>query len=270
MWGKLLVVLMAAVLAASPAQAARRKKAEPDAPPPPPFAAEVAYVKDGDTIVIKLNGGEQDVRLVDINTPEGPHNGAPAEPFADAARTRMRDLSLHHTVKLVPATKGRDKYNRLLADVYLPDGTWLNAEMVREGFAHVYTFADDAMHPAQLLALEQEARAAGRGIWGHPRWRVKDAATCCAPAYIGIFQVVEGTVQSTGQGQKVLYLNFGPDYHTDFTVVIEKKDLRNFKAAGIDPLAAYAGKKLRLHGFTDPIEGVEMRVTHPAQVEVLN
>lgn len=266
MWGKYAFVLALAL----PVGAAFAV----DVQPGDVLTATVRYVKDGDTFVV--NDG-QDVRFVDINTPEGPHDGAPAEPFAEAARARVRELTTGKTVRLKIADKGHDKYGRWLADVYLPDprsgagagGIWLNALMVREGFAHVYTFADDAMHPAELLKLEQEARAANRGIWSHPRWRVKDASTCCAPEYIGIFQVVQGRVLSTGQGKKAMYLNFGTDYHRDFTVVIEKKDLKNFKKAGIDPLATYAGKVLRLHGFTDPVEGVEMRLTHPAQIEIV-
>ncbi|HEX2859109.1 MAG TPA: thermonuclease family protein [Alphaproteobacteria bacterium] len=259
MWGKYALVLALAL----PMEAVFAV----DVQPGEVVTATVKYVKDGDTFVV--NEG-QDVRFVDINTPEGPHDGAPAEPFAEAARARVKALATGRTVKLKIADKAYDRYGRWLADIYLPDGTWLNGLLVREGLAHVYTFADNTMHPDQLLKFEQEARAANRGIWSHPRWRVKDAAACCAPEFIGIFQVVQGKVLSTGQGKKAMYFNFGTDYHTDFTAVIEKKNLKNFKKAGIDPLAVYAGKTLRLHGFTDPVEGVEMRLTHPAQIEVVN
>jgi endonuclease YncB( thermonuclease family) len=272
MWGKIVILALLAVPLSLPLPAWATRKHK-DTPPPAALYMDVPVVRviDGDTFVVKdVYGMEQHVRFVDINTPELAHDGNPEEPFARDARARVQQLALGKTVKLVIARKGHDKYGRILADVYLPNGDWLNYQLVDEGLAHVYTFADDAMHPDALLKAEQEARVARRGLWSNPRWAVKDAATCCAAAYIGIFQVVQGKVLSTGQGMKEIYLNFGPDYHTDFTVVIEKKNLKNFKAAGIDPLTAYAGHVLRMHGFTDPVEGVEMRVTHPAQIEVLN
>ena len=64
-------------------------------------------------------------------------------------------------------------------------------------------------------------------------------------------------------------MNFGPDYHKDFSVAIPLDDMKYFKKADIDPASAYLGKRVRVHGYTEPVEGVEMRITHPAQIEVL-
>jgi endonuclease YncB( thermonuclease family) len=232
-----------------------------------PGTATIAYVKDGDSLV-RAGGG--DIRLVDINAPEGPHDGLTAEPFAEAARARVRELALGKTVRLEPAPHPTDKYGRLLAEVYLPDGRWLQGLLVQEGLAEVYTFADNAVRPAELLKLEAQARAARRGIWSLPRWQVKDADTCCAPDFIGLFQLVRGKVLASGQGKEMMYLNFGPDRHRDFTIAIPRTDLKYFKKAGIDPVNNYKGKTVLAHGFIAPIEGVEMRVTHPAQIEVLD
>ena len=87
-----------------------------------PQQGRVVFVKDSDTVVLASG---QDVRLVDINTPEGPVGDLPAEPFADEARARLRSLVLNRDVRLEAARQPYDKYGRLLAQIYVSD-TWLN------------------------------------------------------------------------------------------------------------------------------------------------
>ncbi|MCP5405719.1 MAG: thermonuclease family protein [Pseudomonadaceae bacterium] len=227
----------------------------------------VVQVFDGDTVA--LNTGER-VRLLDINTPEGPHHGAPAEPLADAARTHLAALVLDKPVRLELGKTRRDRYGRLLAHIYLQDGTWLNGRMVEDGLAVAYTFADNHLYARRVLLLEQQAREAKRGLWALPRWRVKDAETCCAPDEMGLFQVVEGTVTGSGGDKNFIYLNFGPDYRTDFTIRIARKDLKHFKEWGIKkPDDFYKGKSVRVHGVVQPVYGAMVVVSHPAQVEVV-
>lgn len=236
--------------------------------PTQPLTGTVQWVADGDTFTLATG---QSVRLLDINAPEGPHDGAKAEPYADAARDELKQLVLGKPVTLVPGKKTYDKYGRLLAHVYVDNGRWVNAQLVQDGMAVVYTFADNRAKPDELLALEARARAERKGVWGTPRWAVRNAADCCAEGDLGYFQVVQGRVLSTGRDKDSLYLNFGPDYRTDFTVRIRYKDMVRFRERGIDkPDLLYAGKVLRVHGFVEPIYGTMVIATHPEQLEEID
>lgn len=115
----------------------------------------VTRVIDGDSIEVDGRA----IRLIGINAPE---RGQPDhEPSRDALARLLdgRDVRLEHDVEV------RDQYGRELAYVFLPDGRHVNEEMVRAGFAQVYTIAPNVAHAAGLRAAEEEARAAGRGLW---------------------------------------------------------------------------------------------------------
>lgn len=225
----------------------------------------VAHVSDGDTIVL-ANGTR--IRLLDINTPEISHDGAPAEPGGDAAAVRMRQLVDGKDVRVSVVGKGFDKYGRTLGHVYVGN-VWVNGVMVREGFAHVYTFADNDRFGVTLLKLEAAARAEKRGIWALPQWQVFAAATCCDPEMMEHFGLVQGRVLDVAHAGKGTYVNFGPDYRTDFSVWVKDKDMKAFYRRGWANLDCLKGSTVRVHGRMDPVNGVLVHATHPTQIEVL-
>lgn len=237
----------------------------------PPASGTVARVIDGDTFVL---GTGEHVRLLDINTPEIAHHGDPAEPFGDAAKVGLKAMIEGQPVTLEVGQTEYDRYGRVLAHVYTQNGGWVNGGMVMAGLAHVYTFPDNAMYPRQLQALEAQARAAKKGLWALPRWQVRQAETCCAAEDMGRFTLVEGKVQNTtfafdAKGRRKVYLNFGPDYKTDFTVEVPGANMPAFTEAGIvDIPTAYKGKTVLVRGFPAPINGALIKATHPAQLEV--
>ena len=95
---------------------------------------QVRWVADGDTIV--LTDGER-VRYAGINAPEVAHDGEPGELFADEARAFNQQLVLGLWLNLELAENSRDHYGRLLAYVFLEDGTFVNGELVQKGYAHL-------------------------------------------------------------------------------------------------------------------------------------
>ncbi len=131
-----------------------------------PGLYEVVYVNDGDTITVRANNQENRVRFIGIDTPEKNHPSKPVQCYSYAATDYLTQLIGDSDVKLVadPTNSNRDRYDRLLRYVYLPDGTLLNAKMIEEGYAFAYTsFPVTKMD--EFLALEQEAREANRGLW---------------------------------------------------------------------------------------------------------
>lgn len=238
---------------------------------PTTFTAHVLQVKDGDSFVLSTGQG---VRLLDINAPEGPRPGTPAEPYADNARAMLREMIEGQTITLTTGRKEMDKYGRILAHVTVNDQNhtvWVNGEMVKRGLAVAYTFADNRERADDILALEQTARLSKTGLWAHPRWTVKDATTCCTPDELGRFQIIQGKVLTSGRDASNLYLNFGEDYRTDTTARISYKDLKWFRERGITkPEDYYVGRIVRLHGMATPVYGVLVTVSHPEQIEVLD
>ncbi|TLS69202.1 thermonuclease family protein [Mariprofundus erugo] len=150
----------------------------------------VARVFDGDTFT--TTSGER-VRLLGINTPEIAHGQQPAQPMGHEARQRLNTMIQGQTVRLAFDRDKFDDYGRTLAQVYLRNGLWVNADLVQKGFAHVYTFAPNFRWSRELIVAEQHARKAGTGIWRTNRFRVLPAEQAGADQ-IGQFRVIRGQV----------------------------------------------------------------------------
>lgn len=124
----------------------------------------MARVVDGDTLV--MEGGER-VRLIGVDTPETKDPRRPVQCFGREASsflssTLPRGISVH----LVGDVEQRDVYDRLLAYVYrLPDGLFVNAEILRQGYAQVLTISPNVAHADEFVSLARDAREAGRGLW---------------------------------------------------------------------------------------------------------
>jgi len=135
----------------------------------------VTRAVDGDTL--KLENGER-VRLIGIDTPEMHESD---KLYRDSQRTHQdiqtikalgkraydftRSLVEGKRVTLEFDLERQDKYGRLLAYVYLKDGTFVNAEIVKEGYASLMTYPPNVKYADLFLKLYQEARQNRRGLW---------------------------------------------------------------------------------------------------------
>jgi len=232
----------------------------------PGGSAEVIAVIDGDTLV--LDDGRE-VRLVGLQAPKLPlgRPGFEAWPLAAEAKAALAGLTLGRRVTLAYGGRRGDRYGRLLAHLFdAESGAWVQGALLAAGMARVYSFADNRARVAEMLALERAARAAGRGIWGDPFYAPRSAAE--AGAHLGGFELVEGRVLTAAAVRGTVYLNFGADWRSDFTVAIRRAARETFAAAGVDPLA-YAGRLIRVRGWLKSYNGPMIEATHPEQIEVL-
>ena len=126
------------------------------------WAQLVTRVVDGDTIVV---AGVGTVRLIGVDTPETVDPRKPVQFFGKEASEFTRRMAQGKVVRLEFDVQRKDKYQRTLAYAYLPDGTFLNAEIVKQGFGHAYT-TYPFRYLEQFRQFEREARAAKRGLWG--------------------------------------------------------------------------------------------------------
>lgn len=231
--------------------------------------SRVVEVIDGDTMRIDpAAGGLDEVRLAGIQAVKPPLD-RPADrpwPLALQASQALAELAQGKDVRLVPAERPVDRYGRLLAQVYLADGRWLQGELLRAGLARVATSLDSRSEAGRMLAIEAEAREARRGLWASPVYEVASPTT--VRDRIGSFAVVEGDVIAGRRVKDRVYLNFGHDWRDDFTVTIAKPALPLFEKAGLDPLAL-EGRHIRVRGWVERYNGPAIEATHPEQIEVL-
>jgi micrococcal nuclease len=126
----------------------------------------VVRVIDGDTIRVALPGGEEPVRYIGVDTPESVRPGTPVECFARRAGAFNARLVEGERVRLVRDVELRDRYGRRLAYVYRArDGLFVNAELVRRGYATVATYPPNVAHAAEFRRLAKRARMSGHGLW---------------------------------------------------------------------------------------------------------
>lgn len=129
------------------------------------ISGQVERVIDGDTIVVRMGETTETVRYIGVNTPETVHPTKAIEAYGKEASDFNKRLVEGRTVQLVFDVEQRDRYGRLLAYVYLYS-LFVNAELVRQGYAQVSTVPPNVKHAELFVRLQREAREANRGLWG--------------------------------------------------------------------------------------------------------
>jgi endonuclease YncB( thermonuclease family) len=225
----------------------------------------VTEIVDGDTLMLASG---KEVRLVGIQAPKLPLGrvGFKTWPLAEESSTALQTLTAGQTVSLHFGGRREDRYRRYLAHLTLPDGTWIQGALLAAGMARVYSFKDNRKLIGEMLAVERTARRDRRGIWALPYYRIRNPAETWND--IDSFQIVEGRVVDAARVRNVVYLNFGPDWRTDFTFRIDHRALRLFERAGIDPLT-FSGRAVRGRGWIKLQNGPLIEITHPEQLELL-
>ena len=129
--------------------------------------ATVIYVSDGDTIGVEIDGVEERVRLIGIDTPETKKPDTPVECFGPEATTFTKSLlptgtSLH----VRRDVEARDVYGRLLAYVYRSDdGLFVNLEIIGQGYARPLTISPNVAHADEFVVAARNAEATNVGLW---------------------------------------------------------------------------------------------------------
>lgn len=122
----------------------------------------VQRVYDGDTVV--MTDGVQ-VRYIGINAPEISHKDHKAEPYGYAAKTFNEKMVLSKRVRLTYDVERHDQYGRLLAYVFIDDGTFVNSALLKEGFAYFLPRKPNAKYDDLFHRSQQDAMSNRRGMW---------------------------------------------------------------------------------------------------------
>ncbi len=130
-------------------------------------AYRVVAFDDGDTIIVDMDGNKETIRFIGVDTPEVKDPRKPVQCFGKLASEFTKQLIGNNPVRLEadPTNTNRDRYNRLLRYVYLPDGTLVNAEIIKQGYGFAYT-SFPFTKKDEFRTLEKQAREENRGLWG--------------------------------------------------------------------------------------------------------
>lgn len=139
-----------------------------DTTAPPAGSGTVTRVIDGDTIVVDLNGRDERVRLIGIDTPETVSPTKPVQCYGPQASQHTKALLPHGTrVRLERDVDERDVYGRLLAYVYRgSDDLFVNLELATDGYAALLTYPPNVAHVSQFVAAVGTAQHRRVGLWG--------------------------------------------------------------------------------------------------------
>lgn len=223
----------------------------------------VRFVYDGDTIRVALpHMGDTAVRLAGIDAPEVAHGDGRGDPGAGAAHRELRQLLERRgrRVGLRFARERRDRYGRLLAHVYLADGTSVQAWLLRRGLAAHHARPPNLTQTACYRQANQSARRAARGMWGLARYRVRAVRELTART-TG-YQRIGARVKRVGHSRGSVWLALAGG----MAVRIDRDELVHFDRRR---LAALVGRRIQIRGWVRRYRGQPyMRLRHPSALEL--
>ncbi len=128
---------------------------------------KVIKVVDGDTIAVDIDGVNTTIRMIGIDTPEVVDPRKPVQCFGQEASNKTKSILSNQMVGIeLDASQGKyDKYNRLLAYVFLEDGINFNEYMIKEGYAYEYTYSLPYKYQSAFKSAQQYAEENKKGLW---------------------------------------------------------------------------------------------------------
>jgi endonuclease YncB( thermonuclease family) len=218
---------------------------------------QVRSVLDGRTL--QLTDGRE-IRLAGIEAPQ-------------STKAALEALLTNRDVALLRFGADSDRYGRVVALVSVAPAApeveqSVQRTLLAQGQARVTANLGDSACAASLLEAERSARTAGLGLWADPYYVIRRAED---PAGIlgvrGRFAVVEGKILSVRESGATIYVNFGRRWSDDFTVTVQKRNERNFTAAGLE-LKKLAGQRVRVRGTIEERGGPWIEAARPEQIEI--
>jgi len=133
-----------------------------------PGLYRVIRFDDGDTIVVDMNGAKETIRFIGVDTPETHDPRKAVQCFGQAASNFTKTFISTNNVRLEadPLNTNRDRYNRLLRYVYLPNGTLVNAEIIKQGYGFAY-LSFPFTKAEEFRQYQTAAREQGKGLWSN-------------------------------------------------------------------------------------------------------
>lgn len=128
----------------------------------------ISHFVDGDTISVDMNGKKETVRMIGVDTPETHKPNTPVQCYGPAAAAYTKTIIGTNKVRLQsdPQSTDRDRYDRLLRYVYLPDGRLVQKELIANGYGFAYTQFPFTKSD-EFVQAQESAKSANKGLWGN-------------------------------------------------------------------------------------------------------
>lgn len=222
-----------------------------------------------DSLTVSLEDGRI-VRLAGIDYTDLMRADGALEPgpYSVMGVKVLKDLLEGKTVEIYQTrNEKRGRVNRMghiMAHLQTEkDKAWVQGTLVALGLARVMTSQENPEMALPLYTLERAARADKLGLWQQPQILSPEAAA----EHLYSFQIVEGTIKGAAMKQNRLYLNFGDNWKTDFTVSIAPEDRKKFQKQGLDP-QQWANETVRVRGWIQSYNGPYIEIDHPERFEL--
>ncbi len=135
-----------------------------------PGQYSVVAFSDGDTIKVDMNGKTETIRFIGVDTPETHDPRKKVQCYGPAASAFTKNIitaaGSHVRLASDSQSTNRDRYDRLLRYVYLPDGTLLNEKLINDGYAFYYPYFPFTKSDS-FAAAQKSAQQDSRGLWGN-------------------------------------------------------------------------------------------------------
>lgn len=228
---------------------------------------KVAEVIDGDTV--RLTNGRL-LRYIGIDTPEMrlKENNRfiyHPQPYALEAKKANEKLVRNKFVRVEFDVEKTDVYGRLLGYCFV-DNVFINAKLVEDGFAVIYTIPPNVKYTDFFVLLQKQARQNKRGLWG--AYELIDHAQ--ASSHLNQIRTIKGRVAYARKTKKCILLYFGKSPKENFKIVIFANSFKYFYNKGVDPLTFYKGKIVEVSGRIKNYHGPEIIANTPSDIQVIN
>jgi micrococcal nuclease len=224
----------------------------------------IKQVFDGDTVRTDNN---LNIRLIGVDTPEIDWKDGENEYYALEAYNYTRKHLQNNQVYLEYDLEKRDKYDRLLAYLFLPDGTFFNASLLREGYAHLLLVPPNIKYQDLYREMVKEARENRVGIWDRIEIEGKKLPIIHwneTGRYLNEMVIVQGEIIDTYDSGKAVFLNFSDQ----FKAVIFSGNLNKFDYS---PAQFLLNQKVKVLGKVEEYRGLlEIIIDSPEQVLIIN
>lgn len=216
---------------------------------------QVTRVYDGDTIILE---GRKQVRLLGVNTPEIESRHRSEEPGGVAAKKWLQNQLRDNQVYLEFDQVKRDKYKRLLAHVFLPNGKHVNLALMESSLATISIIPPNGRYSDKLIQAQQYAEKQKLGISSMPEYQPRPIAEIAN--HTKGWQRFTGTPVAIKKSRKFTRLLFN-----------DKVDIRvaNSNLKLFPELANYVGKPLEIRGWVARNKDhYTMLIQHPSALIV--
>ena len=216
---------------------------------------QVARVYDGDTIILE---DRKQVRLLGVNTPEIESRHRSEEPGGVAAKKWLQNQLRDSQVYLEFDQVKRDKYKRLLAHVFLPNGKHVNLALLESGLAAISIIPPNGRYSDKLIQAQQYAEKQKLGIWSMPEYQSRPISEIAN--HTKGWQRFTGTPVAIRKSRKFTRLLF----NDKIDIRVANSNLRLFPE-----LATYVGKPLEVRGWVARNKDhYTMLIQHPSALIV--